>query len=158
MYTALATGVVADVLIAGALCYSLSSSRTGFKKTDTLVNTLMAYAINSCLLTSVCAAACLITYAIWPEEFIFIGIFLCLNKLYFNSMLATLNNRYTLREKVSGLSDIPSASHATGSFRPLSTYPNTSSPYNNNFSMNSVQSPVEIKIERHVDLKPGIIY
>ena len=28
----------------------------------------------------VCSAACLITYTIWPEQFTFIGIYVCLSK------------------------------------------------------------------------------
>lgn len=48
---------------------------------------------------SACAAGCLITYAIWPEEFIFIGIFLCLNKcenlLSFIALAENWNRKYT---------------------------------------------------------------
>ncbi|KAF8629964.1 hypothetical protein AX17_005530 [Amanita inopinata Kibby_2008] len=47
LYTALASSVAADTLIAASLCVSLSKSRTGFKTTDSLVNVLMLYAINS---------------------------------------------------------------------------------------------------------------
>jgi len=106
MYSALGSGVAADILIAGSLCISLSRSRTGFKKTDTLVNLLIMYAINTGLLTTVCFAACFITYAIWPNEFTFVGIYFTLPKLYLNSLLATLNSREALAEKISGVSDI----------------------------------------------------
>ncbi|GLB40667.1 hypothetical protein LshimejAT787_0805380 [Lyophyllum shimeji] len=106
LYTALGSGVAADLLIAGSLCISLSRSRIGFKKTDSLVNLLMMYAINTSLLTTVCSAACFITYAIWPKEFTFIGIYFSLPKLYLNSLLAMLNSREALSEKISGVSDI----------------------------------------------------
>lgn len=106
LYTALATGVAADILIAGSLCTCLYSSRTGFKKTDSLVNILMLYAVNSSLLTTICAAACFITYTIWPNEFTYIGIYFSLSKLYFNSLLATLNGRQTIAEKISAVSNI----------------------------------------------------
>jgi hypothetical protein len=104
MYTSLGCAVAADIIIASALCTSLSRSRTGFKTTDSLVTILMMYAINASVLTTVCSAACLITYAIWPKEFTFIGIYFCLSKLIFNSLLAMLNGRSSLKKKAHGLS------------------------------------------------------
>ncbi|RDB28743.1 hypothetical protein Hypma_014825 [Hypsizygus marmoreus] len=106
LYIALGSGVVADFLIAGSLCRSLWKSRTGFRKTDTLVNVLMMYAINTSLLTTICSGACFITYTIWPNEFTFIGIYFSLSKLFLNSLLATLNSRESLSEKINGVSDI----------------------------------------------------
>ncbi|RDB29098.1 hypothetical protein Hypma_014793 [Hypsizygus marmoreus] len=106
LYISLGSGVVADTFIAGSLCHSLAKSRTGFRKTDSLVNVLMVYAINTCLLTTVCSTACFITYTVWPNEFTFIGIYFSLSKLFFNSLLATLNSRESLSEKISGISDI----------------------------------------------------
>ncbi|KAJ8692338.1 hypothetical protein PTI98_009661 [Pleurotus ostreatus] len=69
LYSALGSAVFADVFIAATLCFFLSTRRTGFKSTDNLVNTMMVYSINTGLLTSVCAMACFITYAIWPQDF-----------------------------------------------------------------------------------------
>ncbi|GLB40665.1 hypothetical protein LshimejAT787_0805360 [Lyophyllum shimeji] len=110
LYIALGSGVAVDLLIAVSLCWSLSKSRTGFKKTDSIVNTLMMYAINTGLLTTICAAACFITYAVWPHEFTFIAIYFSLPKLYLNSLLATLNSRDTLSGNISRVSDIPLSS------------------------------------------------
>jgi len=110
MYLALACSCVSDILVASGLCFALSKKRTGFRKTDTLVTTLIMYAINGCLVTTLCAAACLISYAILPNDFIFIAFFFCLDKLYFNSLLSTLNGRESLQENLAGLSDIPVAS------------------------------------------------
>ena len=72
MYTALGAGVGVDAMIALTLSLSLSQSRTGFKRyvagvypddarslyvcsTDSLVNILMAYTINTSLLTRLVA-------------------------------------------------------------------------------------------------------
>ncbi|KAF4571084.1 hypothetical protein EYR36_001646 [Pleurotus pulmonarius] len=52
MYTALSSGVAADVVIAVSLVTVLLRSRTGFKRTDSLVNTLMLYTINTGLFTT----------------------------------------------------------------------------------------------------------
>lgn len=107
IYTAFGSSVFVDVLIAGSLCVLLHRSRSGFKSTDSLVNTLMLYSINTGLLTSIAAMACFVTFAIWPHTFIFIGIFFVLGKLYINSILAVLNTRKFLRKRNSGVTTIP---------------------------------------------------
>lgn len=109
LYGSLGSGVAVDVLIAASLCVGLSKTRTGFKGTDNLVNILMAYAVNTSLLTTLCSIGCLITYAIWPEKLTFLGIYFCLSKLYLNSLLAALNARQSLREKIAGLSTNPTS-------------------------------------------------
>ncbi|KAF9463872.1 hypothetical protein BDZ94DRAFT_575659 [Collybia nuda] len=126
LYMALGGGVVADILIAGSLCISLSRTRTGFKQTDSIVVVLMMYTINTSLLTTVCSAACFITYAIWPREFTFIGIYFSLSKriyssllsrqnnsllttfpaVFLNSLLATLNSRDSLKGRLAGVSGV----------------------------------------------------
>ncbi|KAF8889446.1 hypothetical protein CPB84DRAFT_1849393 [Gymnopilus junonius] len=97
LYTSFAAAVVADTLVALSLCTLLFNSRTGIKRTDSVVTVIMAFIINTGLLTSVCAMGCLVTYAIWPTKFIFIGLYFALSKLYVNSLLASLNARASLR-------------------------------------------------------------
>ncbi|KAF8151025.1 hypothetical protein B0H34DRAFT_160112 [Crassisporium funariophilum] len=80
LYVSLGSSVIADGLVAASLCILLERSRTGFKSTDSLVNTLMFYSINTGLLTSVCAMACFVTFTIWPNEFVFIGVYFVLSK------------------------------------------------------------------------------
>ncbi|KAF8963314.1 hypothetical protein BDZ97DRAFT_1919975 [Flammula alnicola] len=89
--------VLSDVMIAGALCYLLSGSRTGFRQTDTLVSTLIIYAINRCLLTSVVAVVEVIVFATMPHALWYVAIDFFIGKLYANSLLATLNSRVALR-------------------------------------------------------------
>lgn len=78
------TAVLSDVLIAASL-------------TNALVNTLIVYAINRCLLTSVVAVAEVIAFAISPGSLWFIAIDFVIGKLYANSLLASLNSRSALR-------------------------------------------------------------
>ncbi|KAF8997065.1 hypothetical protein BDQ17DRAFT_1411527 [Cyathus striatus] len=49
---------------------------------------------------SLVAGACFITYLIWPHNFVFMGIFFVLGTAYYNSLLASLNARPALREKL----------------------------------------------------------
>ncbi|PPQ95697.1 hypothetical protein CVT26_008380 [Gymnopilus dilepis] len=99
LYTSFAAAVVADTLVALSLCTLLFNSRTGIKRTDSVVKVMMAFVINTGLLTSVCAMGCLVTYAIWPDKFIFMGLYFALSKLYVNSLLASLNARSSLRTR-----------------------------------------------------------
>jgi len=85
--------VLSDISIAAALCVLLYGSRTGFRRTNTLINTLMVYAINRCVLTSVVAVAEVIAFAASPHSLWFLAIDFVIGKLYANSLLATLNSR-----------------------------------------------------------------
>jgi hypothetical protein len=92
-----AVAAAGDVLIAMLLCTLLQKSRTGFRRSDTMINKLIAFSINTGLLTSICAVASLISIAAWPNTFIYIAFYFCLGRLYCNSLLATLNARKSLR-------------------------------------------------------------
>ncbi|KJA26631.1 hypothetical protein HYPSUDRAFT_36351 [Hypholoma sublateritium FD-334 SS-4] len=89
--------VLSDIMIAGALCYLLHGSRSGFKRTDTIISILIIYAINRCLLTSVVAVVEVIVYCTMPTSLWFLAIDFFIGKLYANSLLATLNSRVAIR-------------------------------------------------------------
>ncbi|KAF8843184.1 hypothetical protein BDN67DRAFT_924969 [Paxillus ammoniavirescens] len=92
-----AATVASDVLIAALLCMMLQKSRTGFRRSDTMINKLILFTVNTGLLTSICAVASLVSISLWPNTFIYIGFYFCLGRLYCNSLLATLNARKGLR-------------------------------------------------------------
>ncbi|KAJ7062123.1 hypothetical protein C8F01DRAFT_124886 [Mycena amicta] len=106
MYLNFAAGTSSDLSVALALCYLLHKSRTGFKGTDSLIRVLMTYAINTGLLVALDASAGLLTYVFMPHNFIFLGCYLLLSKLYLNSYLAILNARKNLREASAGPTSI----------------------------------------------------
>lgn len=91
--------VISDVLITVALCVLLreQGSRTIFPRTKRLVNTLVIYAINRCLLTSLVAIAEVIVWSINTESSWYMAIDFTIGKLYANSLLASLNTRNYLR-------------------------------------------------------------
>jgi hypothetical protein len=93
-YLTLSTITFADFVIASSLCYLLTTSRTGFSSTDSLITKLMVYVINTGCLTSVCSMAAIITCAAMPTNLIFVAMEFLLAKLYVNSFLALLNARY----------------------------------------------------------------
>ncbi|KZP05910.1 hypothetical protein FIBSPDRAFT_940265 [Athelia psychrophila] len=93
-------GAAADVLIAAVMCVVLQRSRTGFKNSDTMINTLIMFTMNTGLLTSLCAVASLVSIVAAPNTFIYIAFFFNIGRLYSNSMLATLNARSVIRAQL----------------------------------------------------------
>ncbi|KAH7911463.1 hypothetical protein BJ138DRAFT_1113182 [Hygrophoropsis aurantiaca] len=91
------TAVLSDICIATALCVLLHNKRSVFRKTNILVNTLIIYAINRCLLTSIVATVEVIVFAVSPHSLWFLAIDFVIGKLYANSLLASLNSRSSLR-------------------------------------------------------------
>ncbi|KAJ3568573.1 hypothetical protein NP233_g5620 [Leucocoprinus birnbaumii] len=96
----LGSAAAADVIIACALCYYLLKSRTGFSSTDSLIATLIGYSLTTGLITSLLALICVVTFATMPTNYIWLAFFWILGKCYVNSLLAALNSRDSLRERV----------------------------------------------------------
>ncbi|TEB22646.1 hypothetical protein FA13DRAFT_1740710 [Coprinellus micaceus] len=92
-----ALAAAGDVVIAVALCVILHRSRTGFHRSDSMINRLIVFAVNTGVLTSLCAVASLISISVSGDTFIYIGFFFCIGRLYTNSLLATLNARKMIR-------------------------------------------------------------
>ncbi|PIL29372.1 hypothetical protein GSI_09423 [Ganoderma sinense ZZ0214-1] len=90
MYVGLGLLVVTDIYNALVLCYFLYKARTGFNtRTDSVINVLLLYTVNTGLITSVFALACFITYAAMPTNYVFLTLYFPLSKLYFNALLAS---------------------------------------------------------------------
>ncbi|KAF7982623.1 hypothetical protein HWV62_27041 [Athelia sp. TMB] len=106
-----AIGAAGDVLIALVLCTMLQKSRTGFKRSDTMITKLVIllrpvqqrnlnylqilFSVNTGLLTSICAVASLVSILAAPTTFIYIAFFF--NMVYSNTLMATLNARRAIR-------------------------------------------------------------
>ncbi|KAG6885746.1 hypothetical protein C0993_010256 [Termitomyces sp. T159_Od127] len=92
-----------DVLIALILCTLLHRSRTGFHRSDTMINKLILFAVNTGFLTSLCAVASLISIVVASNTFLYIAFYFCIGRLYSNSLLATLNARKMIRGSADGI-------------------------------------------------------
>ncbi|EKM56794.1 uncharacterized protein PHACADRAFT_194380 [Phanerochaete carnosa HHB-10118-sp] len=97
--TDLSLVVVADGLIAAILCYLLATSRMRVmnRRTESYLNILILYTINTGLLTSMLSMACLITFVTMPDNFIFWSLYFPMVNLYANSLLASFNLRDSLK-------------------------------------------------------------
>jgi len=108
----LANMAAVDIILAASFCYLLSSARTGFGPSDTLVVKIMAFTFDTGLLTSICSLAVLLACVLMSSNLVYVGIDLVVTKctcpptfssdtsyskpclVYINSFLAMLNTRY----------------------------------------------------------------
>jgi hypothetical protein len=60
----LTCAAICDVIIAASMCYFLHSRRTGFSRSEGLINKLMLYSVESGALTSICAVAVVISFLV----------------------------------------------------------------------------------------------
>ncbi|KAE9395343.1 hypothetical protein BT96DRAFT_997746 [Gymnopus androsaceus JB14] len=95
--TGLACAAIADLLIAASLCFYLHKSHTGIRATDSVINKLLVYAINTGLLTSIFAVVDMICFLTMPHNLIHDAMNIMVGKLYTSSLLASLNVRTDLR-------------------------------------------------------------
>ncbi|PBK60598.1 hypothetical protein ARMSODRAFT_982132 [Armillaria solidipes] len=116
-----ALAAAGDVLIAGTLCLLLHRSRTGFQK-KVLTRKQILFAVNTGLLTSLCAVASLISILTAPNTFIYITFFFCMGRLYSNSLLATLNARKRIRTAAEGINSSSEISFSLKDISKASAY------------------------------------
>ncbi|KAJ7142697.1 hypothetical protein C8R44DRAFT_760976 [Mycena epipterygia] len=95
---ALSTG--ADVIITSTLCWMLYRTRPTSLETESIINRLILFTINTGLLTSLCAVASLISLIIAPKTLIYASFYFCIGRLYSNALLASLNARSVIRGKI----------------------------------------------------------
>ncbi|EMD36333.1 hypothetical protein CERSUDRAFT_124232 [Gelatoporia subvermispora B] len=98
LYITTGAGLAADLMIASLQVVLLLRCRTGFLRTDTVLRSLMLYSINTGVLTTVIAVACMILFAAVKGSFIYVAFYLALPQLLLISLLATYNARRYLRE------------------------------------------------------------
>ncbi|KAJ8487659.1 hypothetical protein ONZ51_g4042 [Trametes cubensis] len=91
-----------DILLAGILIFTLLRIRKESKvrSTRSVLNTLIIYTINTGLLTSIVSFFAFLFATILPGNFIYAGISIVGSKLYANSVLALLNSRRYLNNRL----------------------------------------------------------
>ncbi|KAF8170536.1 hypothetical protein K438DRAFT_1982684 [Mycena galopus ATCC 62051] len=95
-----ASALVCDVSITACLCYTLRSSKSTIESTNSLLNMLIINAVNRGMLTAFAAALNIILFLAIPNSFWFSLALTPSGKLYMNSMLATLNTREHIRQRM----------------------------------------------------------
>ncbi|KAI0353723.1 hypothetical protein OH77DRAFT_1522281 [Trametes cingulata] len=93
---ALGCSVVSDILTTSVLISTLRKSRTGIKRTDHMIDSLILYTVNTGLLTSITNILALVLAVAMPDNIIYVGVAIIITKVYANSLLAVLNTRRSL--------------------------------------------------------------
>ncbi|KAH9850845.1 hypothetical protein C2E23DRAFT_832917 [Lenzites betulinus] len=85
--------VATDVMLTSALVYVLQRLRTGRKRTDSILDVLIIYTVNTGLLTSIISIIAFVFALVIPGNLIYAAVGIVGAKLYANSVLALLNSR-----------------------------------------------------------------
>ncbi|KAI0788153.1 hypothetical protein C8Q74DRAFT_1411100 [Fomes fomentarius] len=110
-----AASTVSDIITTGVLIYTLRKSRTGIRRTDSMI-------MSTGLVTSLYNGICFLTSVILLHDLIYLATIIVGIRLYSNSLLATLNLQRTITECYSGEISLSDTSpFGVGSARPLST-------------------------------------
>ncbi|RDB28699.1 hypothetical protein Hypma_015900 [Hypsizygus marmoreus] len=101
----------ADLFITFILSFVLSRSRTGFRKTDTIINRLIRGAIQTGLFASVFALADLFSFVLHGDTNLYAMFAYPIGRIYTNTLLDTLNARIELKN-LNATIDVDSESNA----------------------------------------------
>ncbi|KAF5385351.1 hypothetical protein D9615_001200 [Tricholomella constricta] len=107
----------ADLAITFILSFVLSRSRTGFRKTDTIINRLIRGAVQTGLFASIFALADLFTFVLHPGTNLYAMFAYPIGRIYTNTLLDTLNARSDLKKNMSSTMDADTESNAVNTFR-----------------------------------------
>ncbi|OSC98512.1 hypothetical protein PYCCODRAFT_1470989 [Trametes coccinea BRFM310] len=88
-----AMAVVADGTVAICLTYALRRSRANHTRTDSWLDVILVYTVNTGLLTSFLSIFSLIFATIYKSNLIYVGFNTVATRLYANSLMAVLNSR-----------------------------------------------------------------
>ncbi|KAF8159422.1 hypothetical protein B0H34DRAFT_402867 [Crassisporium funariophilum] len=114
MVSWLATEVAVDFFLSGILIYNLYKSRTGFERSDTVINRLIRTAIQTGVLSATSAMMTLALFVTMPDTQLY-GLFgVPVARLYANTLLDTLLCRQYLRG-ILGQKEKSSTSYPTNS-------------------------------------------
>ncbi|KAK7036566.1 hypothetical protein VNI00_011499 [Paramarasmius palmivorus] len=89
---------ITDVAISIAMVGFLHHSKTGFKRSNDMLNRLIIFTFNTGIPVSLSALLAFISINVWKNTFIYMFFFLMQGRLYTNSLLVTLNTREHIRE------------------------------------------------------------
>ncbi|KAM5534495.1 hypothetical protein V8D89_011827 [Ganoderma adspersum] len=103
-----AAGLV-ETIFTGTLIYVLRRSRTGFKRTDAIIDLLILYAVNTGLLLSAIGFLGFLFPLIYPDNLIYVGVSIVETKLYASCVLTALNSRVAIMKRASGLVEVSSS-------------------------------------------------
>ncbi|GJE84483.1 hypothetical protein PsYK624_005590 [Phanerochaete sordida] len=98
--SAISVCVATDLVTTAIFSYYLKQNRLDFGRTRHVIDKLLRYTVHTSAVTFVVSASILITFYAWEHSLAFIGIIAVISKVYCTTMLAMLNARREIRDKL----------------------------------------------------------
>ncbi|KAF9526426.1 hypothetical protein CPB83DRAFT_837351 [Crepidotus variabilis] len=95
----------ADLSITLVLTYMLARSKTGFRKTDSIINRMIRGAVQTGLFASIFALGDLFSFVLHQDTLLYAMFAYPIGRIYTNTLLDTLNSRKKLMEKADEIDD-----------------------------------------------------
>ncbi|KJA18780.1 hypothetical protein HYPSUDRAFT_44952 [Hypholoma sublateritium FD-334 SS-4] len=89
------SSALVDIIIAVSMLYYLTRQRKQVKRISRLLDRLVTYTIRSGLLTSIAAIAVILCFLLMPANFVWLGVYTFVAKLYSNSLLSAYASLHT---------------------------------------------------------------
>jgi len=139
-----------DVVISAARYYHLRRLKQGYSATREVVDVVVIFTINDGLLTCVTVIVVLACLLTMPTNFVWMGIFFSLAKLYSNSVLSALNlrNWYRHRHRPMG---IPLTRHPASRNALQLSPPAAKTLHMQPSDMHEMHSTMEVFVDRQVE-------
>ncbi|KAF8590215.1 hypothetical protein K439DRAFT_1612201 [Ramaria rubella] len=96
----LAVDIVSDFIIATSMIYRLNKGKTSFRRTNSAINLLIKYVLNTCLLTGFCNIVNMVLFIVESDNLIYTPFYFLLIRLYSCSLMSTLNSRDNVRKEL----------------------------------------------------------
>ncbi|KAI0364755.1 hypothetical protein BV20DRAFT_974050 [Pilatotrama ljubarskyi] len=110
----LGSAALVDMLVAVTLSYYLKKGRNSWhKESNSKINAILIYAVNTGALTGTASLLCVILFATQKQSLTFLGLVEIQAKLYANSFLGSLNARAHIRNKANA-AQYPSFEFSSG--------------------------------------------
>ncbi|KAI9069804.1 hypothetical protein FKP32DRAFT_37562 [Trametes sanguinea] len=110
--------VIADTMLTAVLIYVLHKSRTGIKRTDSMIDVMIMYSVNTGLLTGVFNLLSMLFSFTQKKNLIWIAFGIIAAKMYGTTLLAALNSRQSLAAHGSGIHNETSPFGTSGVSQP----------------------------------------
>ncbi|RPD63729.1 hypothetical protein L227DRAFT_608283 [Lentinus tigrinus ALCF2SS1-6] len=91
--------LLSDIALTWRLVAHLRNSRTGFRSTDTLLNKLIHFSLNTGILTALLTLVSMILLVVSPLNFVYLPVTIILAPVHANIVLCALNSRRSLVDR-----------------------------------------------------------
>jgi len=88
-----------DIGVTTVISVVLKQNRTGYRRTDIIINALVVYSLANGALTTLLTLLTLVLFLVHPTSWAWMAVFIVQERLYVNSLLASLNMRFAVQEE-----------------------------------------------------------